>query len=164
MWSGLHTNLGVAMQLKCIVCSAPAEKLPGYKHKLYCSKECVNKGKWIKEANTVVSILAKILKSAMYRAKYKDIPFDLSIDTLVALWERQEGRCALTNFEFKLGSSSIKNSPKRNAPSLDRIVPHLGYTEDNVRLITYQANCAKSSYTDEDLLEFCRAVLDKGAA
>jgi hypothetical protein len=43
--------------------------------------------------------------------------------------------------------------------SLDRIENGGAYTAENVRLLTYQANMARSKYSDEELLSFAHAVI-----
>jgi len=148
---------------KCLICSKDIFKSTGPKEKLYCSKECSSKARWIRESSSYEHVLSKILKGAKYRAVSKNLPFDLDYNFVVSLWVEQDGKCALTGFKFDLGPSTVKNTAKRNAPSLDRIVPDLGYVRGNVRIITYQANCAKSGYTDQDLIEMCKAII-KGAA
>lgn len=43
--------------------------------------------------------------------------------------------------------------------SLDRIDNAKGYIQGNVRFITVMANLARSTFTDEQVLEFCHAVV-----
>jgi hypothetical protein len=53
----------------------------------------------------------------------------------------------------------VQKTQNLNSVSVDRIDPKIGYTMTNIRLVTYQANCAKLFGTDEQLFEFCRDVL-----
>lgn len=46
------------------------------------------------------------------------------------------------------------------SPSLDRKDPNKGYTEENTRLILNGLNALKSTGTDEELIEICRAVME----
>ena len=48
---------------------------------------------------------------------------------------------------------SLGNASK-NSPSLDRIIPALGYTRGNVQIISYQANTMKNNATPEEILAF----------
>lgn len=152
------------MQRKCLVCSTKFSLLSGPKERLYCSAECSQKARWVRESSSIRGTLLKILKNAKYRAEYKNVPFDIDLNYLLDLWSKQSGKCSLTGFSFELGPSPKKGYAKRNAVSLDRLQPELGYIKGNVRFITYQANCAKGSFSDEDLVSMCSAIANKGAA
>jgi len=74
--------------------------------------------------------------------------FDITIPFLVDLLERQDGRCALSGLPM-LTTTHIDERPddKRSNPnklSIDRIDSVRGYTEDNVQLVRWRANCMKS--------------------
>lgn len=47
------------------------------------------------------------------------------------------------------------------SPSIDRIRPVLGYTPDNIMLVCWHYNCAKSEYGLEDLLVLSTAIVSK---
>ena len=70
------------------------------------------------------------------------------------LLEEQAGRCAVTGRELLMTPK-----PQLDSLSIDRIDPGRGYVLGNVRLITWQANAARLTGTDEDLRAFCRDVL-----
>ena len=74
--------------------------------------------------------------------------FDITVPFLVDLFERQAGRCALSGLPM-LTTTYIDERPddKRTNPnklSIDRIDSSRGYTEDNVQLLRWRANCMKS--------------------
>jgi hypothetical protein len=83
---------------------------------------------------------------------------DITATQLRKLWQKQDGRCVLT------GRKMLLRAGKQclDSPSVDRTNPEEGYTMSNIRLVTYQANMAKAFGTDEQLREFCRAVLSHG--
>ena len=89
--------------------------------------------------------LSKLLAMAKNRAKEKDVPFNLTHEHLIKLWDENLGCCAVTGREFDL-TQSTKYSVNINAPSLDRIIPSQGYTVGNVRLVVYILNCAMGEY------------------
>lgn len=77
------------------------------------------------------------------------------------LFEKQAGKCPVTGWEMILPDSTRKgwdggNNP-RNA-SLDRIDNDKGYVEGNVRFVSLIANMARQTFTDEQVVEFCKAV------
>lgn len=86
---------------------------------------------------------------AKNRAVNKNLPFNIDGDYLVELWNESEGCCALTGRAFDLSSWGTKGQVNPDAPSVDRIVPHLGYVRGNVRLITYHMNISLSDFGTE---------------
>lgn len=83
-------------------------------------------------------------------AEVRNIPFDVSIQFLGNLFEKQNHICAITGDVI----SSIDEA------SLDRIDSSKGYTEDNVQWVTIQANLSKHTMTMEELKLFCKKVLN----
>ena len=77
-------------------------------------------------------------------------------DFLQRLYDEQNGKCVLTGRE--LLKTRVKS--QLDTCSVDRIDNNIGYTEDNVRLITLQANTAKWTGNDEELLAFCQDVIN----
>jgi hypothetical protein len=100
---------------------------------------------------------------ARARSKSKQLPFDLTEDYINYLWESQQGRCSLTNREFDLGPTERKYIPLPNTVSLDRIIPELGYTIGNVRLVVYHVNIALSDFGTDALKQLANDILSKGS-
>lgn len=96
---------------------------------------------------------------ARVRSRARKGPSDLTLEFLRVLWGTQQGRCAFTGWEMILPVSTTGFAVRdpRNA-SLDRIDNTQGYVEGNVRYVSYMANIARSTFTDNQLREFCRAV------
>jgi LPS O-antigen subunit length determinant protein (WzzB/FepE family) len=85
--------------------------------------------------------------------------FDLDLLYLKELWEKQNGKCAITKVDLKLESSYNKNYQA----SLDRIDSSKGYVKDNVRYISVSANWLKNNLDDNHVMEFiqiCRMVVN----
>ena len=87
------------------------------------------------------------------RAKKHNVPFTLTKEWAITNWT---GRCTVTDLEFVL---STKRSPYLLSPSLDRIVPSLGYTPDNSRFVLHAVNALKGAGTDDDMLTIARAIV-----
>ena len=87
---------------------------------------------------------------AKNRAAEKNVPFDLTHEYLIQLWDENLGCCAVTGRLFDL-EKSTEHSVNINAPSIDRIVPSKGYTKGNVRLVVYILNCAMGEYGLDEL-------------
>jgi hypothetical protein len=100
--------------------------------------------------------MREAIKGARQRAAAKGLPFDLDLNYLLAKAEAQDFRCELTGVPF-YSSSPVEGAWRVNpyAPSLDRITPSLGYTRDNVRIVTFAVNAMLLDW-GEDL--FLRVV------
>ncbi len=86
----------------------------------------------------------RMLNRARERAKIRSLPFnitsaDISIPT----------NCPVLGVPIKPIDGSV--GPKDNSPSLDRIVPRLGYVKGNVCVISHRANVLKNNSTPEEL-------------
>lgn len=84
------------------------------------------------------------------RAKRLNLPFNLELSDIVI-----PEVCPVFGLPFVIGKASPQN------PSLDRIIPNLGYTKGNIIVISKRANTIKSDATSEELqlvAEFCEKV------
>ena len=90
--------------------------------------------------------LKKLMSMAKNRAIEKNLPFDLDIDYLINCWVENDGCCNLTGQEFDLTNYGNKGQVNPQAPSIDRIIPKLGYVKGNIRLITYHMNVALADF------------------
>lgn len=87
---------------------------------------------------------------AKARAKARELPFNITIEDIVV-----PEYCPV--FGFKLVMNEI--GAKHDSISLDRIIPELGYTKGNVRVISWLANAMKSNATEDLLITFAEWVL-----
>jgi hypothetical protein len=97
----------------------------------------------------------RMLSRVKCRAKKFDIPFNLEEADIVI-----PEICPVLGLTLK--RSTGRGSWKDCSPSLDRIVPKLGYVKGNVRVISARANLLKSNATAEELekvLEDLRRLL-----
>lgn len=88
---------------------------------------------------------------------------NLTLAFLKELWEQQDGKCPFTGFALFLPRTSgqwDKDALRIRRASLDRIDASKGYLQGNVRYVSGTANLARSRITDEELIEFCRAVVE----
>jgi hypothetical protein len=94
--------------------------------------------------------LRKSLQSARYRAKKYDIPFDITYDDLL-----------IPEVCPYLGTPLIKskNRGEGTSPTIDRIIPELGYIKGNVQVISDKANRMKNNATPEEMVLFAKYVL-----
>lgn len=105
-------------------------------------------------------LLQEMLSSARYRAKQRGLEYDLTKDFIISLNEKQGGKCIYTG--VTLNWNIVPCGKQRVCPpdrvSIDRIDSALGYTRDNVQLVTNTINCFKSFYKEEDFIYLCSLV------
>lgn len=99
-----------------------------------------------------------LLNSAIKRSKERGIEFALDID-----WIKERisaGSCEVTGIKFVLDAM---NGQRRHpfAPSLDRKDSNKGYTPDNVQVVCWIFNGAKSDFDLDTVLTLSRALVAK---
>ena len=88
--------------------------------------------------------------------------FDITVAFVKKLWEEQKGICPFTGWILNLPINCKGHLEfKMNNASLDRIDNSIGYVEGNVRFVAYIANVARSTFSDVQLIEFCKVVANK---
>ena len=105
----------------------------------YCSRSCQNTTHGL--AGTPKH---KIWERAKKRAKEDGTFFNLSVFDIPDIPEY----CPI--FGIKLQANN-KAGPLDTSPSVDRIVPELGYTKNNIRIISNRANRLRNDATEKEL-------------
>jgi hypothetical protein len=95
--------------------------------------------------------------SAEWRAKKAGVPYTIDAYTIDRLLVDQSWRCAISGIELMAPAAG-----KREAfgPSLDRIVPALGYVPGNVRIVSNMVNCALNEWGEEAFFEMLCSVIN----
>jgi len=89
-------------------------------------------------------------KGCQNRAKKNNIPFNLEYSDVII-----PKKCPILEIPiFKGNERHVANSP-----SLDRLVPELGYVKGNVRVISYKANTMKSDASIEEIKIFAKNII-----
>lgn len=101
-----------------------------------------------------------VLSNIKKRCKQNAIPFDITPED-IPLPEF----CPVLGMKLNPGERGYANKgEKRNweSPSVDRVIPELGYVKGNVRVISMRANTIKNNATAEELelvLNYVRASI-----
>lgn len=145
-----------AMGTQCPRCMKNPRALSNTNRKhIYC-RECLNQWgnenyrrphvkKRIAKKNKEMKVTAPktmMLRGALARARKKEVPFNLSEDDFEI-----STHCPVLGIKFELGTQKNHDF----APSLDRIVPALGYVKGNVRVISWKANNIRGKASAEQL-------------
>lgn len=83
---------------------------------------------------------------------------NLDLEYLRHLWESQDGTCPITGWRLVPRKHNYKEPLTIKSASLDRIDNSKGYIQGNVRFVSVMANYARNTFSDEELIEFCKAV------
>jgi hypothetical protein len=95
--------------------------------------------------------------AARKSAVKRNIDFYITEQTIVDLWKKQKGKCALSGFDLTLTHGTFTD-PNPTKLSVDRIDSQLGYVPGNIQLITWQANAAKNVWSSQQLIDMCNAI------
>ena len=104
---------------------------------------------------TVPGRARKLVRDARYRAKKRSIPFDLTVEWVTA--ELHRGHCALSGLPFDL---RLDPESRAYSPSIDKMIPELGYVQSNCRLVLNSLNSLRGRMTDAALLCLASALVD----
>lgn len=106
--------------------------------------------------------LTKVLQMRFLAAKdrsiKKNIPFDITKKYLKELWNKQNGKCAISGIEMTFEQC---NGRTPTNVSIDQINPNNGYTKGNIQLVCMAVNQMKSDLKIEELYDFCSAILEQ---
>jgi hypothetical protein len=97
-----------------------------------------------------------LIRHAKRRAKDRNLPFDLD-DYEEKVEERiQRGICEVTGLPLNLEGGRTWDSP-----SIDRIVPKMGYLYSNIRIVSNAANGAMGDWGEQKILDMAKGILAK---
>lgn len=104
--------------------------------------------------------LKKVLQDrwlgAKDRASAKGIPFTISKEDLLELWNNQRGLCNISKIPmtFELDKGRVFTNI-----SLDQKNPGQGYTKDNIQLVCSAVNQLKSNWDMDTVLYICKQIV-----
>lgn len=87
-------------------------------------------------------LAVSLLRGARNRAIKRGIFFDLDLDDIIV-----PILCPVFGIPLHSTIGSGRRGPSPSSPSIDRVNPKLGYTKDNIRIISHKANTIKSNAT-----------------
>ena len=95
--------------------------------------------------------------------RYEEVRFDLSPEYLWRMFEKQKGKCALTNLDLTLNRSLKKQNVNWDVitASVDRINSDIGYVDGNVWWVHKEVNRLKNDYSLEELLYWCKLLVNR---
>ena len=92
---------------------------------------------------------------AKSRSKKNGVEFDLTHEDVEKALEECKGHCPYCGNEFEF-RGTMKD--RKSSPSLDRIIPALGYVPNNLTVCCYGCNQTKNEATPSQLLKIAQNV------
>lgn len=130
---------------------------------VFCSEKCKGRIKYVTGEGSTENQYKRISRNwrrYLQRLLYGKGRESLSVEDLLTLLEKQNGKCALTGSdltcELGLGMIHMTNV------SIDRIRPGGPYSLDNIRLVCRIANVMKWNMSDQELKEWCKKIISYG--
>ena len=77
-----------------------------------------------------------------------NLPFNITSEYVKSIWP-EDNTCPALNIKFKQGT---EGSPVDSSPSLDRIIPKLGYIKGNVQIVSHLANKIMNNATPDQVM------------
>lgn len=108
---------------------------------------------------TLEGQMARRVKAARARAQQFHLGFDLTVEHLLGLWEKQQGCCAVSGLPLNLDDGDLGKQALR--PSVDRIHPKKGYVQGNVRLVATIVNFGINRWSYDVFVTMCMAVASR---
>ena len=132
------------------------------KRKLWVDKQSEE----MRNGNIKVYMMYKLASYKSQCKKY-NIPFDLDVNYLIELMEKQRRKCYYTgvpltmksNRGLKLGRKSITLLSSKSQASLDRVEPEKGYVKGNVVWCGWMVNTCKNMLTESEFYDICKQVI-----
>jgi hypothetical protein len=93
------------------------------------------------------------IKSAKKRAKSQNLPFNITGDYIKSITP-PDMMCPALGIQMKAGEKA--EIAKVSSPSLDRLIPELGYVKGNIVIVSNRANTIKRDATPEELMKIAK--------
>ncbi len=118
--------------------------------------DCIvcHKAKWHIHAADPEKRKRWLLERIRSKCKKSNIPFDLTIEDLAI-----PTHCPILGMPLSFGMKKVseyrnkKQGVPMDSPSVDRIVPELGYVKGNIVIVSYRANLIKTNATVSELIK-----------
>jgi predicted transcriptional regulator len=96
-------------------------------------------------------IPATLYSKCFSHAEERGLDFDVSIEYLWSLFQRQNGACALSAVPLSFAKGKV-------TASIDRIDSSVGYIEGNVQWVHKDINQMKWNYDQDDFIQWCKLI------
>lgn len=109
------------------------------------------------EKTKLYKILQERWLGARDRASNKEIPFIITKEDLLELWEQQNGLCNISKIPM---TYELDNGRVFTNVSIDQKNPSQGYTKENIQLVCSAVNQLKSNWSMDIVMYICKQIVN----
>lgn len=145
---------------KCPICTKIFLIIPKCAWKQQKCSECSHKIGGLKNWKGTKDISGNYYRQLKHGAKRRNHQFNITIEYLQDLLEKQNFKCALTKLPIVCSRSFEKRlkTYSEQTASVDRINNNIGYIEGNVQWVHKDINWMKQDYSNLDFINYCILV------
>jgi hypothetical protein len=141
---------------RCLECNKTEKYVSAYQLVTGVSKRCSVCGYSLKEENNPAwkgcgKVPGEKLSKIIRGAKSRNINFNLTIEYISELYNKQNGFCYYTNLPISF---------KDKTASLERVDSNIGYEESNVVWVHKNVNIMKRDLSYEEFYNVCKLVVE----
>lgn len=130
----------------------------GHRLRYVSSAYCVECG--LTDSRRPENRFKNVLHNVKNRAKQEGIRFEITVAHVKAVWPL-DNLCPIMRTPLVEPTGPSRKGPRPFSPSLDRIIPELGYVEGNIAVISNAANRLKNNCTDPEVFRRLANWLEK---
>lgn len=148
-------------QKECTSCGRVKDESDFYKGRSDCIA-CKTNRHEVRISKSYASYLRNVCTqsgSAVKAGKRtKALPWEITPQDLIHLWEKQDGRCAISG--VYLTHHKDGSGKKEYNASIDRINGDKGYTPQNIQLVCYRINIMKHTLSEDMFYWWVKTIND----
>jgi hypothetical protein len=110
----------------------------------------------VKRSHNMKLWATHVIGTIRARSRKQKIPFNLTPEDIISVIPKDR-QCPALGIPLNWGS---RGGMSRNSPSIDRIVPSLGYIAGNIAIISHKANSMKQDAVDSNELRLLANWMD----
>lgn len=151
-------SINLRQKIRCRICGEDKDQsqFSRLKHSDFRCNKCKRGDPAAARYNRIRSICKRL------ESRSNGLPFNLSPGYIRDLYLKQKGLCAVSGLQMlPLGEPRSTGRVSAVSPSLDKIVPILGYVPGNVRWVLFAVNAFKGVMSDEEMLTIARAMVER---
>jgi hypothetical protein len=124
-----------------------------------CSAKCRTDYWKEKELQKALTDKLSPFKRLFNRMKNHRLYDGVSIEDISVLWQKQQGKCALSALLMELPTHRKDKTPTTpKFASIDRIDSSKPYSKDNIQLVCVSLNLAKNDFSEQQIREFIKEL------
>lgn len=153
---GLWLVLKKLNKKSAFICQCDCGKIKQVNYFFLINKKSTSCGCKLKDKKSHMGISRWSWRQIQHSGKKRE--FTITIEYVWDLFEKQNGKCALTGLALEFAEDSSAPNRKKQTASLDRINPLNGYIEGNVQWVHKDVNRMKLDFSMYYFIKLCNLI------